>query len=155
MPNQHRYSGKALSFAQPWASAVAFAGKDIENRSFRTHFRGPIAIHASNTYFDEYYDDRVRAVRGGERRTIIEWINRGHRKYSLDLVKNDLIYGHIIAIAMLVDCVKRSSSPWYCPDNSAWVLSGVVPIEPVECKGALGLWDCRFKYRPLRPVIVH
>lgn len=88
-------------------------------------------------------------MRGGEKRTIMEWINRGHRKFGKPVSKDDLINGHIIAIAMVVDCVKPSSSPWYFKGNWAWVLGAVVPIEPIPWDGALGLWDCRFKYRPL------
>jgi Cu2+-containing amine oxidase len=30
----YRFQGKGLSIAQPKASAIAFAGKDIENRSW-------------------------------------------------------------------------------------------------------------------------
>jgi len=28
---------KAITIKQPWAWAIVFAGKDIENRSWRTH----------------------------------------------------------------------------------------------------------------------
>lgn len=38
---------KALSIKQPWASLIAHGIKDIENRTWRTHFRGKIYIHAS------------------------------------------------------------------------------------------------------------
>ena len=36
----------ALSIRQPWAWAILHAGKDIENRSWRTAFRGEVLIHA-------------------------------------------------------------------------------------------------------------
>ncbi len=42
---QNQYVGKAFSTLQPWATAIAFAGKDVENRPLRTHYRGPVAIH--------------------------------------------------------------------------------------------------------------
>ncbi|WP_339889815.1 ASCH domain-containing protein [uncultured Flavobacterium sp.] len=38
---------KALSIKQPWASLIAHGIKDIENRTWKTHFRGRIYIHAS------------------------------------------------------------------------------------------------------------
>jgi hypothetical protein len=38
---------KALSLLQPWASLVAIREKRIETRSWSTHYRGPLAIHAS------------------------------------------------------------------------------------------------------------
>lgn len=40
------FRGKGLTFIQPWATAVAFVCKDVENRSWRTHYRGRLAIHA-------------------------------------------------------------------------------------------------------------
>lgn len=49
---------KALSIKQPWASLICtprqdnplLGIKDIENRTWRTHFRGKIYIHASASY---------------------------------------------------------------------------------------------------------
>lgn len=38
---------KALSIRQPWAWLIANGYKDIENRSWRTNYRGPVLIHAS------------------------------------------------------------------------------------------------------------
>lgn len=38
---------KALSLKQPWASMVANGTKTIETRTWRTSYRGPLAIHAS------------------------------------------------------------------------------------------------------------
>jgi hypothetical protein len=37
---------KALTLTQPWATLVAVGAKKIETRSWRTDYRGPIAIHA-------------------------------------------------------------------------------------------------------------
>ena len=146
----YRFQGKGLSIAQPWASAVAFAEKDIENRSWRSHYRGPLAIHASGTVFKDYFGYRCRTVRGGEKRPVIDWINRGRRRFGLEPEGPDnIISSHIIAIAMFVDAVEKSSSPWF-GGEWGWVLQGVVPIEPIPWTGALGLWDCKFKYRPLQ-----
>ena len=38
---------RALTIRQPWAWAVARGGKDVENRSWRTAYRGPLLIHAA------------------------------------------------------------------------------------------------------------
>ena len=143
------YRGKALSVAQPWASAIAYAGKDVENRSWRTHYRGPVAIHASGSLRKGDVDDLVRQVRGGPRRRLMEWIRKGQRRVGLANDDQEIVQSHILAIAMIVDCVERSSSPWHYPDSWGWVLEGVVPIEPVPMKGTLGLWECKFYYAPL------
>lgn len=41
---------KAITIKQPWAWAIIFAGKDIENRSWYTKYRGPLLIHAGAAY---------------------------------------------------------------------------------------------------------
>lgn len=38
-----------LSICQPWAFLVVTGEKDVENRSWMTHYRGRILIHASKT----------------------------------------------------------------------------------------------------------
>src|ERR1700689_5364039 len=43
-------SMKALTLTQPWASLVAVGAKRIETRSWRTPYRGPLAIHAAKTF---------------------------------------------------------------------------------------------------------
>ena len=37
---------KAISIQQPWAWAIIHAGMDVENRTWNTHYRGLLAIHA-------------------------------------------------------------------------------------------------------------
>jgi hypothetical protein len=37
---------KAITVRQPWAWAIINAGKDIENRTWNTNFRGRVAIRA-------------------------------------------------------------------------------------------------------------
>ena len=146
----YKFQGKGLSIKQPWTSAIAFAGKNIENRSWRTHYRGPLAIHASGTVVDyEALDVRRRVVRGGEKRPLIDWINRGRRKCGLESETPDtIICSHIVAIAMIVGCIEKSSSPWFAGEWG-WLLEGIIPIEPIPWVGGLSTWDCRFKYRPL------
>src|SRR6202030_3531482 len=38
---------KTLTLTQPWATLVALGAKRIETRSWRTSYRGPLAIHAA------------------------------------------------------------------------------------------------------------
>lgn len=37
---------RCLTVRQPWASAIFLCGKDVENRTGTTNYRGPLAIHA-------------------------------------------------------------------------------------------------------------
>lgn len=149
----YEFRGMALSVQQPWASAIVFAGKDVENRIWRTHFRGPVAIHATATADDELLEHRCRMVRGGELRTLHDWIRRGRSLYGMpkdDDLNIETPVSCIIGIAMLVDCRESFPSPWWggSPEY-AFVLRGVVPIAPIPMAGKLKLWRCRFKYRPL------
>ena len=40
---------KAISVKQPWASLIISGIKDIENRKWKTNYRGRVLIHASNS----------------------------------------------------------------------------------------------------------
>lgn len=49
---------RVLSIKQPWASLIAHGIKNIENRTWKTKFRGRILIHASvATVFDAFMPD--------------------------------------------------------------------------------------------------
>lgn len=39
-----------ITLTQPWASLMAHGWKTIETRSWRTHFRGPLAIHSAKGF---------------------------------------------------------------------------------------------------------
>lgn len=41
---------KCLSLWQPWATLIAIGAKQVETRSWRTRYRGPIAIHAAKVW---------------------------------------------------------------------------------------------------------
>jgi len=38
---------KILSVRQPWATPIVGRIKDVENRTWRTNYRGPVLVHAS------------------------------------------------------------------------------------------------------------
>jgi hypothetical protein len=48
---------KAITVKPVWAWATIHAGKNIENRSWRTHIRGPVAIHASKNLGRSEYEE--------------------------------------------------------------------------------------------------
>ena len=55
----------ALSVRQPWAWALLFGGKDVENRTWSTRCRGRIWIHASKREIAEDVDYAVQLVASG------------------------------------------------------------------------------------------
>ena len=55
---------KALSIKQPWASLIAKGIKDVENRTWKTKFRGKVYIHASSKKVDfgNWYDSPLSTI---------------------------------------------------------------------------------------------
>jgi ASCH domain len=45
-----------LTVRQPWAWAIIHGGKDVENRSWRTKYRGPLLIHAGSAFEPDGYE---------------------------------------------------------------------------------------------------
>jgi hypothetical protein len=109
-----------LTVRQPWASATFHAGKTVESRRKRTHYRGRLWIHAGT------YSRRDQA---------------DHWAADPDLWLPDepLPRGVILGLVELVDWVDDSDSPWALPDNFHWVLrSPMLLVRPVPHSGSLG-----------------
>lgn len=116
----------ALSIRQPWAWLIVNAGKDIENRCWRTNYRGPMLIHAAKGCTREEYDDALDFaldIKGAIQMPDRESIERGG----------------IIGYANLVDCVSASLSPWFVGEWG-FVLRNVMPLPFTPCKGSLGFF---------------
>lgn len=118
----------ALSIRQPWAWAIINAGKDVENRPRRFHYRGPICLHASLFNDDGEYTIAKGSVFNAS---------------GLDLPqRNQLERGGIVGTAEIVDCVEQSNSPWFFGPYGL-VLKNAAPCEFIPVKGQLGLFDWR------------
>jgi hypothetical protein len=128
----------AISVRQPWAWAIIFAGKDIENRSWQAvnhglRQRGRIAIHAAKGMArDEYECAR-------------DTINHILHSRGTDLrcpAPADLLRGGVIGSVEVVDVVSDSDSPWFFGPR------GLVLRDPevwtfIPCIGALGYFEWR------------
>jgi hypothetical protein len=122
----------ALTLCQPYASAVLHICEDghplktVENRTWRTDYRGPLLIHAglSRGWMEHYTHDRFDPLRppgtpAGQDGGI------------------HLPFGAILGQVRLVDCVPYAvgleidpifaSGPWCFP-------------RPIPCKGARNFW---------------
>lgn len=135
---------KALSIKQPYASLIAHGVKNIENRTWKTKFRGKIYIHASAKGVSDF-------------------------QFSLDqtIALNDIYTedfeftkSAIIGEVDIIDCVINHESIWaehIKPDDQLlkdvlgrdpkpiynWVLANAVLYdEPIlNVKGRLSLWE--------------
>ena len=133
---------KALTLTQPWATLVAVGAKRIETRSWYTNQRGRIAIHAAKGFPLQARD----ICQEKPFRDVL---------HALGLTLFDLPLGAVIATAELwrilrIDYMVSALLPPpepersygdYAPLRYAWYLRDVWAIEPVPCKGHLGLWE--------------
>ena len=122
-----------LTVRQPWAWAIARAGKDIENRSWATRYRGPILIHAAKAVPDFTEIDDLLAL-------LDLAADKPAQALELEQFKAEAVYGAIVASARVADCVVASTSPWFC-GPFGWVLTDVRPIaRPIHRAGRLGIF---------------
>jgi hypothetical protein len=119
---------KALSIRQPWAWLITHAEKDIENRRWRTHFRGRFLIHASAGCTLMEYQDAKQFV--------FEQVHSGIIIPPLA----DLPRGGIVGQASLVDCVADSCS-WWFSGPYGFVLADPKPLPFKPCKGSLKFFE--------------
>ncbi len=132
---------KAISLYQPWASLIALGLKRIETRGWLTHYRGPLAIHATN-YFPPLAKMAFREGRIWEAlslRGLTDW--------------RALPRGAVLCIADLVDCERigpafvmppdpELSFGDFRPSRYAWRLANVRPLrEPFYHRGGQRIWS--------------
>lgn len=118
---------KALTIKQPWAELIACGDKRVENRGWKTNYRGPIAIHA------------------GVNKAMVKLICFPE---SVD----DFVYGAVIATADIIDCVligspESKKHKWlatsvYAEGPWCWILKNVKRLKkPAPAKGKLSFWE--------------
>lgn len=115
---------KALSIRQPWAWLIIQGYKDVENRTRKTNYRGPLLIHAGKRY-------DIQAEQ--------ELVSQG----VFDGLTSVCQCGGIVGIANLVDCVTESDSPWFTGPHGL-VLENARPVPFAALKGRLGLFQVQW-----------
>ena len=135
---------KALTIQQPWATLVAIGAKRIETRSWRTSYRGPLAIHAAKGFPKSARE----LCRDNPFHAALYSAGWASKSYS-----GELPLGVVLATCRLVACTLTSLAfeeqlstaerafGDYSPGRYAWVLEDVKPIMPRSAKGSLGLWE--------------
>lgn len=105
---------KAISIRQPWAWAILYAGKDVENRSRRSNYRGPVLLHASGSLGVQEHEDAVQAITDmrvaarspADRRCPVPPRPRPHQRADPlpAVLPETLPLGGLCGIARVVDC---------------------------------------------------
>jgi hypothetical protein len=134
-PADEVWSLPALSIMQPWPYLIFHAGKDFENRDWRTSFRGPFLIHTGIKFdtnhcrIDESPWHGIAAP--------------GH--YDM---------GGIVGMAEIVDCIglddPRSDSPWFF-GKFGFVLANARPLPFRPCPGKLSFFHPNYSARYALP----
>jgi hypothetical protein len=110
-----------LTVKQPWAWAIIHAGKDVENRSRTTHYRGRLLILAGKGYSTE-----------GE-----QWL----RERGIE-APADLPAGCIIGSVQVTGSTQTSTSQWAMDGYHHWQLADPTPAtRPIPCRGALSMFS--------------
>ncbi|MDY6803498.1 MAG: ASCH domain-containing protein [Cyanobacteriota bacterium] len=122
---------KVLTIKQPWAWLIAEGIKTIENRTWKTNYRGPLGIHAgkSNSDLSPILIDRINGILK----------EMSIKLPSIDRLKSE--QGHIIAIADLTPITTDKEDRWAIPGQYHWKLENARRITPIQAKGKLGLWN--------------
>lgn len=118
---------KALSLMEPMAWAI-FHGKDVENRTWPTKFRGRVMIHASQKFDWGHYN----------------WISANENRLGCRLpsYKSDFVFGAIIGEVDIVDCIRGHGSRWADPSQYNFVLANAKRYDrPIPCRGQLGFFE--------------
>lgn len=152
---------RVLSVQQPWATLIIRGHKDVENRTWKTPYRGRIAIHASSKFdysFFDFEDDPDEPL-GVYCQAVRDYfgILPGKKKITRNTDKQCAILGTV----KLDDCIVADEtspevdSPWcfYC--GYAWMLS-----KPEEFKkpiagvnGKLNLWTYNTEQSQKMPLL--
>jgi len=134
---------KALSIKQPWASLIAHNIKNIENRTWKTKFRGRIFIHASaknaGALYELLNEKQIEAI---------------SNHWTAAPPFPDRPVSAIIGEVDIVDCVINHPSIWAEKSDWQevgwtekqiynWVLANPVLYEKpiLNVKGKLSFWD--------------
>jgi hypothetical protein len=118
---------KALSIRQPWAWLILNAGKDIENRDWPTSFRGRFLIHAGKGMTRDEYQNGMDTLNEIDDLLLMPPFE-------------SLARGGIVGAAVLVDCVRKSESPWFF-GRYGFELRDAMPLPFRPYKGALGFFE--------------
>lgn len=120
----------ALTLHRPWAALILLAGKDVENRGWMTGYRGPLLIHAGQTWDEDALDFAARIPTGPEAMAD-DWVSSNPDDHAAG----------IIGVVELVDVVRDYPSPWSVRGQYQWVRTDPhMFLEPIPCKGRQGLW---------------
>lgn len=133
---------KVITVKQPWARLIAQGVKNIENRTWKTNYRGRVLIHASSI--------PVKMINPNSVFTKEQWNSLQDGIQKEIICGEDYVNSAIIGSIEIVDCVQNHPSVWAEKGVYNWVLANPIlfdkPIEGV--KGKLSFWGYELLEEP-------
>jgi hypothetical protein len=149
-----------LTIRQPWCWAITHAGKTVENRSWKTEYRGPLWLHAGARSRWDPAGAEFRPLRNAWGRHLLSrpgWPGVPESDIKLGRRTTLMPFGAVSALAEVTGCHhseecmmpaacvtaagRTGCSPWAVRGQWHIDLANVRPLaDPVPCRGALGLW---------------
>ena len=124
----------ALSVRQPWAWLIIHAGKDIENRTWRSLFRGRVLIHAGVKCDRLDYEHAARFLAA--------------LPFKVELPPYaSLLRGGVIGSVEIIGCYTTHPSPWF-EGPYGYHLARPQAVPFVKCPGALGFFPITVNLNP-------
>jgi hypothetical protein len=140
---------RVLTVRPPWAWAVAWAGKDVENRPTQTAYRGDVVVLAGKTEDPEFDSEAIASPRHPQMSRL--WsAATDPRLTGEQVVASDeawLARGKTLCVVRIADCHRAEpgccDSPW-AEYNTGWpfhwCLADLRRLSPLlDARGNLGL----------------
>ena len=129
---------KTLTIKNPWAGLILLGMKDVENRTWKTDYRGKLLIHSSKSKKDLRENEDYIA------RNILTQEEYDSLSKNINAQTVCRSFGKIIGEVELVDCVQNYQSKWAEKEEGVWhwVLKNPIIYDRfIEAKGKLKLWE--------------
>jgi hypothetical protein len=124
----------ALTISQPWASMFPSRMKWVENRPWRSHYLGPLLIHAGkgSQYLTKH---QLKQYATGAIIGVCEMIG------CVDLTAaRRLVYHEQSTNLFTLDQLRLIVEHEYTEGPFCWIVRNCRPLRPIACKGKQKLW---------------
>ena len=125
-----------ISIRQPWAWLIVNGYKNVENRTWRRAFTGPVCIHASQ----KIDVDAQQALFMGQHPVDSDFsLPPGCAERFIEDTKTVPMLGGIVGTAEITGCVSDLDSPWFVGPYG-FTLANARPAPFVAMPGKLGIF---------------
>lgn len=130
-----------LTIKQPWASIIFEGGKTVENRTWKSEYRGKVYITTSQKFERIYTNTFTEQQTKSLKENYPNLLNR--------IKQENLPLGCVVGEVNLTNIIENSVSIWAVQNQYHWVFTNIKKYEkPIDLKsngfkGGLGLWQSK------------